>query len=143
MRQAVDSQRHYCNFCTVAQHSTLQSTTTTLHSDHGIPDAVSCTHSINTQCKLTRQTHQQPACQHRKTDRCTHHFRNDYCTISIDSSPLGDRDTPDEIFISSPCFGSRDRVRISSGAAWYLNILTSFGPVCHEIYSGGTPLDPK
>jgi hypothetical protein len=59
------------------------------------------------------------------------------------ASPLGDRETLDEIFISSPCFGSRDRVRISSGAAWYLIILTSFGPVCHEIYSGGTPLDPK
>jgi hypothetical protein len=53
------------------------------------------------------------------------------------------RNTPDEIFISSPYFGNRDRVRISSGAAWYLNILTSFGPVCHEIYSGGMPLDPK
>jgi len=47
---------------------------------------------------------------------------------------IGDHDTPDEIVISSPCFGSHDRVRISSGVAWYLNILTSFGPVCHEIY---------
>jgi len=67
----------------------------------------------------------------------------EYCTILIDSSPLSDCDTPDKIVISSPCFGSHDRVQISSGAAWYLDILTSFGPVCHEIYSGGTPLDPK
>ena len=46
-----------------------------------------------------------------------------YCTISFDSSPLRDCDTPDEIFISSPYIGGRDRVRISSGVALHLDIL--------------------
>jgi len=38
-----------------------------------------------------------------------------YCTISNDSSPLGDCDTPDEIFVSSPCQRACDRLKFSSG----------------------------
>jgi hypothetical protein len=38
-----------------------------------------------------------------------------YCTISNDSSPLCDCDTPDEIFISSPHQRACDRLKFSSG----------------------------
>jgi hypothetical protein len=38
-----------------------------------------------------------------------------YCTISNDSSPLGDCDTPDEIFVSSPHQRACDRAKFSLG----------------------------
>ena len=50
-----------------------------------------------------------------------------YCRIQIKSTPLRDRDTPDEIFFSSLHFGSRDMAKISSVIAIELYILTMFG----------------
>ena len=40
-----------------------------------------------------------------------------YCRVSIKSTPLRDRDTPDEILVSSPCLEGRDMRKISSGVA--------------------------
>jgi len=50
-----------------------------------------------------------------------------YCRIQIKSTPFRDRDTPDENFFSSPHFGSRDMVKISSGMAVESHILTTIG----------------
>ena len=52
---------------------------------------------------------------------------SDYCRIQIKSTPLRDRDTPDEIFFSSLHFGSRDIAKISSVIAIELYILAMFG----------------
>jgi hypothetical protein len=50
-----------------------------------------------------------------------------YCRIQFKSTPLRDRDMPDEIFLSSPCFGSCDIVKISSVIAVELYTLALFG----------------
>src|SRR5882762_4136562 len=38
-----------------------------------------------------------------------------YCRVSIKSTPLHDRDTPDKILVSSPCLEGCDKRKISSG----------------------------
>jgi len=47
-----------------------------------------------------------------------------YCRIQIKSTPFRDHDTPDENFFSSPYFGSRDMVKISSVES---HMLTTIG----------------
>ena len=51
----------------------------------------------------------------------------EYCRIQIKSTPLRDRDTPDEILFSSPRFGSCDMVKISSVVAVEQYILVVIG----------------
>jgi hypothetical protein len=40
-----------------------------------------------------------------------------YCRVSIKSTPLRDRDTLDEILVSSPCLEGRDKRKNLSGVA--------------------------
>jgi len=48
----------------------------------------------------------------------------EYCRIQFKLTPLCDRDMPDEIFLSSPCFGSCDTVKV---IAVELHTLALFG----------------
>jgi hypothetical protein len=60
-----------------------------------------------------------------------------YCTISINSSPLRDCDTPDENFCSSLCPEACDMGKISSGAALCLAISAVLGVEFEAVIHSG------
>jgi hypothetical protein len=64
----------------------------------------------------------------------------DYCTISINLSPLCDCDTPDKIFFLSLCLEACDTGKISSGAALCLAILAVLFIEFEAVIAAGTKI---